>query len=117
MVDSILDNLSLRTQRRAFVQLKLHAETPHDTVNQFVLRVKNYLTQRKDKVENYNVFLSDIIENAFIIHVEFFAAPIPVNDFNELRQQVNLSLINLMGEMNIRLATKEEGKVDAKQVV
>ena len=110
MVDSILDNLSLRTQRRAFVQLKLHADTPHDTVNQFVLRVKNYLTQRKDKIENYNVFLSDIQENAFIIHVEFFAAPIPIADFYELRQQVNLSMINLMGEMNIRLATKEDGK-------
>jgi MscS family membrane protein len=110
MVDSILDNLSLRTQRRAFVQLKLHAETPHDSVNQFVLRVKNYLTQRKDKVESYNVFLSDIQENAFIIHVEFFAAPIPVADFNELRQQVNLAMINLMGEMNIRLATKEDGR-------
>ncbi|MFL5748292.1 MAG: mechanosensitive ion channel family protein [Niastella sp.] len=114
MVDSILDNLSLRTQRRAFVQLKLHADTPHDTVNQFVLRVKNYLTQRKDKVENYNVFLSDIQENAFVIHVEFFAAPIPIADFNELRQQVNLAMINLMGEMNIRLATKEDG---SKQVV
>lgn len=108
MVDSILDNLSLRTQRRAFVQLKVHAVTPHDTVNQFILRVKNYLAQRKDKIENYTVFLSDIQENAFIIHVEFFTAPIPVADFNELRQQVNLSMINLMGEMNIRLATRED---------
>lgn len=117
MVDSILDNLSLRTQRRAFVQLKLHADTPHDTVNQFVLRIKNYLNQRKDQVENYNVFLSDILENAFIIHVEFFAAPIPVADFFELRQQVNLSMINLMEDMNIKLATREDLSKDAKQVM
>jgi MscS family membrane protein len=118
MVDSILDNLSLRTQRRALVQLKLHADTPHDTVNQFVLRAKNNLAQRKDQVENHTVFLSDIVENAFIIHVEFFSAPIPVADFNELRQQVNLSLINLMEDMNIKLAIKEEGgKADARQIV
>jgi MscS family membrane protein len=117
MVDSILDNLSLRTQRRALVQLKLHADTPHDTVNQFILRIKNYLNLRKDQVENYNVFLSDILENAFIIHVEFFAAPIPVADFYELRQQVNLSMINLMEDMNIKLATKEDLSKDTKQVV
>ncbi|OQP66067.1 hypothetical protein A3860_15905 [Niastella vici] len=118
MVDSILDNLSLRSQRRALVLLELHAETPHDTVNQFVQRVKNVFNQRKDKVENHMVFLADISKNAFIIHVEFFTAPIPVADFNELRQQVNLTLINLMEEMNIRLATKEEGgKVEAKQIV
>jgi MscS family membrane protein len=95
------------------VQLKLHAETSHDSVNQFVQRVKNVFTQRKDKVETHTVFLSDILENAFIIHVEFFSAPIPVADFNDLRQQVNLSLINLMEEMNIRLATKEEGSIKA----
>jgi MscS family membrane protein len=118
MVDSILDNLSLRTQRRALVQLKLHADTPHDSVNQFILRIKNYLNQRKEQVENYNVFLSDILENAFIIHVEFFTAPIPAADFNELRQQVNLAMINLMEDMNIRLATKDDlNKADTKQAV
>jgi MscS family membrane protein len=118
MVDSILDNLSLRTQRRALVTLELHAETPHDSVNQFVQRVKNVFNQRKDQVESHTVFLSDILKNAFIIHVEFFTAPIPVADFNELRQQVNLSLINLMEDMNIKLATKEESaKVEVKQVV
>ncbi len=118
MVDSILDNLSLRTQRRAQVTLELHAETPHDSVNQFVQRVKNVFNQRKDQIESHTVFLSDILKNAFIIHVEYFAAPIPVADFNELRQQINLSLINLMEEMNIRLATKEEsGKAEVKQVI
>jgi MscS family membrane protein len=58
------------------------------------------------------------LKNAFIIHVEYFTAPIPVADFNELRQQVNLSLINLMEEMNIKLAAKEESsKAGAKQIV
>jgi MscS family membrane protein len=118
MVDSILDNLSLRTQRRAFVLLELHADTPHDTVNQFVQRVKNIFNQKKDQVESNTVFLSDILKNAFIIHVEFFTAPIPVADFNDLRQQVNLTLISLMEDMNIKLATKEteSGKVEAKHI-
>lgn len=107
MVDSIMDNLSLRTQRRAFVQPELHAETPHDSVNQFIQRVKNILQQKKGQVENYTVFLSDISKNAFIIHIEFFTAPIPPADFNDLRQEVNLAVIALMEEMNIRLASKE----------
>ena len=114
MVDSIMDNLSLRTQRRAFVQLELHAETAHDTVNQFVQRVRNILQQRKDQVENFTVFLSDINKNAFILHVEFFTAPIPIAEFNNIRQEVNLSMIELMEDMNIMLATKE---ADAPKVV
>lgn len=107
MVDSIMDNLSLRTQRRALVQLELHSDTSHDSVNRFSQRVRNILQERKDKVENFTVFLSDINKNAFIVHVEFFTAPIPIADFNNLRQEVNLSMIELMEEMNIKLATKE----------
>jgi MscS family membrane protein len=114
MVDSIMDNLTLRTQRRAFVQLELHSETTHDTVNQFVQRVRNILQQRKDTVENFTVFLSDINKNAFILHVEFFTAPIPIADFNALRQEVNLSMIELMEDLNIKLATKD---ADAPKVV
>jgi MscS family membrane protein len=108
MVDSIMDNLSLRTQRRAFVQLELNSETPRDTVNQFIQRVRNVLQQKNDQVENYTVFLADISKNAFIMTVEYFTAPIPITDFNDLRQDVNLTMIELMEEMNIRLATRED---------
>lgn len=107
MVDSIMDNLSLRTQRRAFVQLELHSETPHDSLNQFIQRVKNILEQKKEQVENYTIFLSDISKNAFVIHIEYFTAPIPPADFNDLRQEVNLAVIELMEELSIRLASKE----------
>lgn len=106
MVDSIMDNLSLRTQRRAFLQLELHGETPKDLVNQFVQRVRNIVQQRKD-IENSTIFLSDIVKNAFVIHIEFFAAPIPIAEFNNIRQEVNLAIIELMSDMGIRLAAKE----------
>jgi MscS family membrane protein len=105
MVDSIMDNLSLRTQRRVLQQIELHADTSHDNINQFIQRAKNVFIQKKEKVENYSVFLLNISKNAFVIQVEFFTAPIPVANFNELRQEINLSLIALMEDLNIKLAT------------
>lgn len=115
MVDSIMDNLSLRTQRRAFVQLELNADTPRESVNQLVLAIQRLLQLRSEKIESYSSFLSDINKNAFIVQVEFFTAPIPVADFNALRQDVNLSIIELMEEMNIKLASKEPEIVAAKE--
>ncbi|HTF30174.1 MAG TPA: mechanosensitive ion channel domain-containing protein [Flavitalea sp.] len=111
MVDSIMDNLSLRTQRRAFVQLELHSTTSHEQINQFVLAIENLFQFRKPEIENYTVFLSDINKNAFVIHVEFFTATIPAADFNTLRQQINLSIIQIMEDMDIRLATKEQDMI------
>jgi MscS family membrane protein len=111
MVDSIMDNLSLRTQRRAFVQLELHSTTSHEQTNQFVLAIENLFQFRKPEIENYTVFLSDINKNAFVIHVEFFTATIPAADFNTLRQQINLSIIQIMEDMEIKLATKEQDMI------
>jgi MscS family membrane protein len=107
MVDSIMDNLSLQTQRRAYVQLEISADTPHELVSQLVFRIEELMQRRKDKIESYTVFLSDIVKNAYIINVEFFTATIPVADFNELRQYINLAMISMMEERGIRLASKE----------
>lgn len=115
MVDSIMDNLSLRTQRRAFLQLELSADTSRETINQLVLAIQRLLQLRNDKIESHTAFLADINKNAFILQIEFFTAPIPIADFNALRQDVNLSVIELMEEMNIRLASKETEVVVAKE--
>jgi MscS family membrane protein len=76
-------------------------------MRQFVIRLEDLMQQRRDKIESSAVFMSDIVKNTYIVTVEFFTAPIPTADFNELRQFVNVSIIELMSGMNIRLAEKE----------
>jgi MscS family membrane protein len=113
MVDSIMDNLSLQTQRRAFVQLEIHGETPHETVEQLVLGIEELLQKRKDRIESHTVFLADIVKNGYVISIEFFTATIPIADFNQLRQYVNLAIIEMMEQRQIRLAeakTKSDEK-------
>lgn len=115
MVDSIMDNLSLRTQRRAFIQLELSNDTPHDAIDQFIMRIQHLLQVRTPVVENYTVFLSDIVKDTYLINVEFFTATIPVADFNALRQDTNLAIIALMREMKIKLASKEPGVIITRE--
>lgn len=110
MVDSIMDNLTLQTQRRAFVQLDINSSTPQDLVNQLVIAIEELMNRRKDKIESYSVFLSDIVKNTYVITVEFFTATIPVSDFNELRQSINLSIIDLLSNMKIKLGKDGETK-------
>jgi MscS family membrane protein len=108
MVDSIMDNITLQTQRRAFVQLEISSQTPPEAIRQLVLRLENLMQERRDRIESHTVFMADIVKNTYVVTIEFFTAPIPVADFNELRQYVNVSIIELMGEMNIRLASKDD---------
>src|SRR5690606_23873664 len=108
MVDTIVDNLTMRTQRRAFLQLEISSATPAESVHQLILAIQSLLQRNNDKIESFSVFLADIVKNAFIVNVEFYTSPIPIGDFNMVKQNINLSIIELMEELNIRLAQREE---------
>ncbi len=107
MVDSILDNFSLRTQRRGFLSLELNSSTPFETVNQLVTAIDSLVAARKTNIEDYSVVLSDISKNSFVIQVEYFTGPVAMEIYNEVKQELNLSVIQIMDEMKIRLAGKE----------
>lgn len=107
MVDSILDNLTLRTQRRGFLSLELSSITPFETVNQLVINIKNLVAARKENIEDYSVVLTDISKNSFVIQVEYFTGPVAMEEYNEVKQELNLSVIQIIDEMKIKLAGKE----------
>ncbi|HYE54696.1 MAG TPA: mechanosensitive ion channel domain-containing protein [Chitinophagaceae bacterium] len=107
MVDSMLDNQTLRTHRRGFLSLELRAQTSHDDVNQFIAGTEKLLRQRSE-VQEFTVFLTDIHKDALIVQVEFLVASVSANEFSRMRQEITLSIIKLMEEKNIRLASKEQ---------
>lgn len=104
MVDSILDNLTLRTQRRADLRLELATSTGVQQLEDFLRGIDKVLLH--PKVEKKTVFLSDILQQGgYLIHIEYYAAPIPVDDFNALKQEINLAVIQLLNALDIQLVT------------
>lgn len=103
MVDTILDNITLRTQRRAEVNLEIGlAAKPADLKN-VIPAIKNLLQQ--DAIEASTVFLSDTGKNAHIINIVYFTTmDQSVNEFNELREKINFTIIELLAANNLELA-------------
>jgi MscS family membrane protein len=110
MVDSILDNLSLRTHRRAFVALELSSASNTANLKEFIGAITELLKLQKH-IDTSSVFLADIIKGAFVVNVEYFCYTIPVAEFNELRQDINLKIIMLMDKFDLKLASKEENNL------
>lgn len=102
MVDSILDNLSLRTQRKAEIRLEIGLSSPVGTLNKFIEALKIKL--KHTQIEESSVFLNEIRSNSFLINADFFTAPISIQEFNKLKQEKNLEILKLMEEMQIELA-------------
>ena len=102
MVDSILDNLSLRTQRKAEIRLEVGVDVSTETLQRFIDAVKTKLVDQQ--IEDSSAFLNEIKVNSFLINADFFTAPISIAEFNKLKQQKNLEILKLMEEMKIELA-------------
>ena len=101
MVDSIVDNLSLRTQRRGDLRLDLSPQTPTTKLESLITRIRTILDRKE--VETANVFLSEITSTAAVILSDYYTAPITIKEFNEIRQDINLQSLKLLEEMEIEI--------------
>lgn len=102
MVDSILDNLSLRTQRRGDLKLETGVQTPVAKLEELVKGIRK-ITDRKE-IEEANVYLTEITSQAAVVVLDYYTAPITMKEFNEIRQEINLQSLQLLEELEIEIA-------------
>jgi len=102
MVDSVVDNLTLRTQRKGELRLELSLTTTAEQIDTAIYRIKKLLV--KDNVENGNAYLNDISGTAFLVNVDYYTSPVPFDEFNAIKQRVNLDVLRLFAELGIDIA-------------
>lgn len=105
MVDSILDNLSLRTQQRVALKLELGTETPADTLFQFLQDVRQSLKDNPNVLENFTVNLNDFTKDTYVIQIVFNTYIIDGAQYSALRETVNLTVIKLLEARGLKLPT------------
>jgi MscS family membrane protein len=103
MVDSILDNHSLRTQQRNELLLQLSLDTPSEKLDTLMRDVKTYLSGVRE-IENFNVWFLDINVQAYVIQVEFFIPAAYLSLFNSIKQQVNLFALKKIESLQLKIA-------------
>lgn len=102
MVDSVVDNLTLRTQRKGELRLELSLSTPAAQLDGFITGIRQILI--RDKVQNSTVFLDNVTGSAVLVNVDYFTAPVAIEEFNRVKQQVNLEVLQLMEKMELSIA-------------
>lgn len=103
MVDSIVDNWSMRVGRRAEIKIELENNTDTLLINQFIEDIKLFL-QNKYPVNKSTVFITDYTKSSIILTVEYQTVVISMDDFLAFKQEFNLTIKKLIEEKNIKLA-------------
>ncbi|MEJ7588927.1 MAG: mechanosensitive ion channel domain-containing protein [Ferruginibacter sp.] len=96
MVDSIVDNWSMRTERRAEIRLDLSVKTPVAKIENIVTQIKNILDRNRVQLTTHSVYLKEISKSGATIITEYFTLPIPLADFDTLKQAIILEIKKLL---------------------
>jgi len=103
MVDSILDNISQRTQQRNELLLQISLDTPSQKIETVMEDMRKYLSSIRE-IQVYNVLFLDINVQAYTIQVEFFVPNAYLSLFNSVRQKVNLHALQLIERHGLKIA-------------
>ncbi|HEV7333953.1 MAG TPA: mechanosensitive ion channel domain-containing protein [Flavisolibacter sp.] len=107
MVDSILDNVSKRSQIRGTIDLHLHLQTPTAKINELLTEVKSFLSTIPE-IQTQTVLFNEIRLQAYVVFIEFFTPPIPWPEFTAIKQRINFHVLQTMDKLQIKIAA--EGK-------
>ena len=105
MVDSVVDNLSMRTQRRAEIKLEFSAKTLTADIEKLIGDVKELLSRDPQKIEKHSAFLSDFNKNGITVTIEFFTIYCTMAEFNAIKQSFNISVKKFTEDLNLELAS------------
>jgi len=113
MVDSILDNLSLRTQRKGELRLEVGLPTSSAVLDQLINGIRKILD--RSEMESSTVLLNDISSSSYQVLVEYFTGPVNQRDFNRIKEETNFSILMLLEELKIEIAgISTEVKISGK---
>jgi MscS family membrane protein len=103
MVDSILDNVSQRSQIRGELNLFLELETTPAQIERLTAALKAFITS-EPRISNHTILFNDIRQQGHVIFIEYFTPPIPWPEFTAIRQKVNFFALKTVEELGIVLS-------------
>lgn len=105
MVDSIVDNHSMRSERRAELKLELSLKTSAEQIEKFIDNIRESLEKRKDEIIKSSVFFTEFNKNGMIVTIEYFTIPFSSGEFNKLKQALIFSFKKIVDELKIDMAS------------
>jgi MscS family membrane protein len=107
MVDSILDNLSLRTQLKGELRLQVALSTSSSQLEQLISGIKKIMQHKE--IDSSIVVMNDIAPNAFLVNADYFTGPLTYREFIEVKEALNLQVLQLLEELKIEMAGASTG--------
>jgi MscS family membrane protein len=111
MVDGVVDNLSMRNKWRSIIKFQLASKTTSATVKNIIADIKNIFTKvNLHQIIKHEVFFSEYSKEGIFITIEYFTEVVSKEDFDEIKQEVNFTLLSLTEKYELTISNAAESK-------
>ena len=109
MVDSIVDNWSMRNRLRNEIRTELSPQTSSQKIQLATDEIKKIVTGKQEVVLSSSVFLTEITKNAALIITEYFTAySLSADELSQLKQDITIDIKKMLEQNEIRPAQTPE---------
>jgi MscS family membrane protein len=106
MVDTIVDNISCRTERKIEMDLQISVRTSADALTNFASFMRSEIAKH-NAIINSSVFVSDAGKQFHTIHIEcFISVDTDFDIFQQLRETLNLKAVEYANAHQIIFSEK-----------
>lgn len=104
IIDGMLDDISLMTQRRVTMKLELDPATPSSVVMDLLKDIQYLLRTDSDVLNNFTLNFNDISNRAYAVQLIYYTNITDWQAYNTLKHRINLKIVQAMENKKIRLA-------------
>ena len=103
MVDSILDNWSMRDSIRNEIKTLLSPHTSSDDLEKAITGIRDILASKKNEIKSFSVYLQEITNDSAVVMVIYFTRfPMTFDNLNTLKEEINLAIKKLQEKHEIK---------------
>ncbi len=104
MVDTIVDNISLRSERKIEMDLQLSVQTTAEGIAMYAQFLRDHISTYKE-IQSSTVFVAESGKQYHTLHVECLVAlTLDIDKFQMLREELNLTAITYANKNGISFA-------------
>jgi MscS family membrane protein len=104
MVDTVLDNITERTHRKAECKLLLDQSTSKKSLLSVLNKIKSELEHQTQIESDFTVLFNNINAGSFEILISYLVKDVDAKTFNEIKQNINFSIVEIIQAESVFMA-------------
>jgi MscS family membrane protein len=107
MVDSIVDNWSLRNARRTEINMELDIINSTEKIQALIQELKSFLSE-KSEISESSVHLFELHKNYLVVKVECISPSVTNEEYLNFKEEINWKVKFLLDTLNLKSATQSQ---------